>query len=411
LLRTIKFFLSILILIACGNQQDNDIETYTLKRQDFLFTITETGELEAVNATRISAPLIPWDLGSLKITWLIEDGAEVKEGDVLVEFDKNEVQKNMEDAQAQLEIAQAELRKAQASQKSQIEEMIADLDIARLQHRIAQLTFELAGFQAEIERKKIELQLENAAIALKRAEEKIENQKNINQQEISKLKLQVSQEQTKFEEAVSTLEKLTVRAPSPGIAIIMKNRYTDIKFQTEDQVWRGLSLISLPDLSQMQSKVMINEVDISKIKLNQSAQVRMDAYPDTSFKAHVTSVASLARNKSRDSKIKIFDILLLLDEHDKNLIPGMTVSCEILVEKIADTLFIPLEAVFRNEQGPFVFVKKGTEFKAQPIITGKENDDYVIIAEGLQENDQVALVDPTPLGLSETQVELEKEES
>ena len=100
--RSIKVFLSLLILTACGSQSNNDIETYTVKRQDFLFTITETGELEAVNAMRVSAPQIPWNLGSLKITWLIEDGAEVKEGDVLVEFDKNEVQKSMEDAQAQL---------------------------------------------------------------------------------------------------------------------------------------------------------------------------------------------------------------------------------------------------------------------------------------------------------------------
>jgi HlyD family secretion protein len=405
------FSLILYLLTGCGSQSENEIDTYTVKRQDFLFTVTETGELEAVNAMRISAPPIPWNLGSLKITWLIEDGTEVKEGDKLVEFDKNEVQKSMEDAQAQLEIAQSELRKAIASQNSQIEEMIADIDIARLQHRIAQLTVELAGFQAEIERKKIELQLENAAISLKRVEEKIENQKNINQQQISKLKLQVTQEQTKFEEAASTLDKLTVKAPSPGIAIIMKNRNTDIKFQTEDQVWRGLPLISLPDLSQMHSKVMINEVDISKMETNQTAQIRMDAYPDTSFKAHVTSIASLARNKSRNSKIKIFDILLLLDEHDRNLMPGMTVSCEILVEKIADTLFIPLEAVFKNEQGPFVFVKKGTGFKAQSITTGPENDDYVIVVDGIQENDQVALVDPVLQGVTATEVKIEEEKS
>ena len=392
---SLLFILLVVIWVkTCSITSAVALETYTVKRNTFRLTVTETGELEAVNALTIAAPLIPWNLGSLKITRLIEDGEEVKKGDLLVEFDKGEVQKSMETAQSELEITQAELRKAVATQKSQINEMQADLEKARLQHRIAQLNFELADFKSDIERKKIELQLSDAEIDLNKAEQQIENQKNINLQETNKLKLQVNQAQTRLDEARTTLDKLTVLAPAPGIAIIQRNWYTDNKFQTEDQPWRGQRLIQLPDLATMQCKLMINEVDISKIDTAQTATISLDAYPDTSFNAHVISVAALARDKNRDSKVKVFDALLLLDESDQRLIPGMTVSCEILVNEIEDTLFIPLEGVFQDEKGPYVYLKNGKNFIHRYIKTGLENDNFVVIAEGLQENDIIALMDP-----------------
>jgi multidrug efflux pump subunit AcrA (membrane-fusion protein) len=165
-------------------------------------------------------------------------------------------------------------------------------------------------------------------------------------------------------------------------------------------------MIQLPDLASMQAKVMINEVDISKIDTVQTATIKLDAYPDSSFKAHVSDVAALARNKERDSKVKIFDVMLLLDESNDKLMPGLTVSCEILVDKITDTLFIPLEALFKDENGTFVYLKDGSDFEPTAIETGQENDDYVIVASGLKENDQIALTDPT---LEKFEKEEEKE--
>ena len=103
----IILILSIVSFRTCPSETDIGIETYTVKRDDFLFTVTETGELEAVKALNISAPMIPWDLGSLKITNIIEDGDEVEEGDILAEFDKRQVQKINEEAKSELEISHA----------------------------------------------------------------------------------------------------------------------------------------------------------------------------------------------------------------------------------------------------------------------------------------------------------------
>lgn len=384
-----------LITVSCQSNSDTPIETYTVKRGDFVVSVIETGELEAVNSQTISAPMISWNLGGLKIAKLVDEGKQVKKDEIVVEFDKTEVQKNLDDAKANLDIALAELRKTQATQQSEIEELESDLAKSELEYRISQLELEKAAFEADIEKKKIELDLEKAAISLEKARQEIENKKKVHHEEISKLELKVKQERTKVEEAEETLAKLTLKAPAPGIAILKKNWATDMKIQVDDDVWRGQPIIGLPDLSSIQAIVQINEVDIAKIDTSQKALIRMDAFPDSSFQGRVNDIAALARNKEKDSKVKVFDVTVLLAESDTTLMPGMTVSCEIIVDEISDTLFVPLDAIFKQEGETIVYLKASDDFKPQRVSTGPENDDYVIITQGLKEGDEIALIDPT----------------
>ena len=390
-----SFIIIIFLFSFCQSKKDAIVETYDVKKNTFVSNVTETGELAAVNSEAISAPSISWRFGSLKITKLVEDGKQVEKGELLIEFDKAEVQKSIIDAKAELEIAKAELRKALASNISQIEELEADLESTTLQHRISELNLEKASYESEIRRKEIELNLEKSAISLRKAKQEIENQKKINHEEVSKLELKVKQVENKLEEANETLGKLSIFAPAPGIAIIKKSWMTDNKYQVDDQPFPGWPLIGLPDLNQIKASVQINEVDIAKIDTSQKAVIRLDAFPENSFRGKVTEIARLARNKERDSKVKIFDVVILLDETDKKLMPGMTVSCEIIISEIPDTLFIPLEALFKKNGNNIVYIKNDGGFETKQVSIGMENDDYVIITEGLTEGDKVALSDPT----------------
>lgn len=406
--KIILLMLFIFIFSFCQSKRDAIIETYEVKKSTFVSSVTETGELAAVNSEAISAPSISWRFGALKITKLVDDGKQVEKGELLVEFDKAEVQKGIVDAKAELEIAKAELRKTLASNVSQIEELEADLESTTLQHRISELNLEKAGYESDIRRKEIELNLEKSTISLKKAKQEIENQKKINREEVSKLELKVKQVKNKLEEANETMAKLSVKAPAPGIAIIEKSWMTGNKYQVDDQPFPGWPLIGLPDLTQIKASVQINEVDIAKIDTSQRAVIRLDAFPENSFTGKVTEIASLARNKERDSKVKIFDTTIFLDESDKKLMPGMTVSCEIIIDEIPDTLFIPLETLFMKDGNNIVYLKSDGGFEAKQVSIGTENDDFVIITEGLSEGDQVALSDPTLLQTTKSKKESKK---
>ncbi len=394
-----------LFLLACHNDNSIKVETFTVVKQNFISSVTETGELEAVNSQTITSPTINWRFGPLKISKLVPDGKQVQKDEVVVEFDKSEVQKGLDDAVSELEMAEAELRKALATNESKIEEMESNVKKSELQLRIHELDLEQAVFKAEIDRKEIELNLEKAKIALEKAKQEIENQKKINDEEIGKLTLKVNQAKDKHAEALETLDKLTIKAPNPGIAILQKSWMTQQKYQVDDQLWPGWPIIGLPDLSQMQALVEINEIDIAKIDTLQPVNVRLDAYPDTSYAGKVVQMATLAHNKNKDSKVKVFDVTVLILESDSTFMPGMTVNCEIIVDQIPDTLFIPLEALFQNAGDYYVFLKKGSDFAKHSVEIGKENDDFVIITKGLKEGDIIALTDPKQLKMDKEKKE------
>jgi multidrug efflux pump subunit AcrA (membrane-fusion protein) len=124
------------------------------------------------------------------------------------------------------------------------------------------------------------------------------------------------------------------------------------------------------------------------------AEIKPDAFSDSIYSAEVLSVANLAVNKDRDSKIKVFPVDILIKSNSENLMPGLTVSCRIIVDKIDDVIFVPLEAMNAESQTDFVYVKNNNGFEKREVETGQRNTDYVIIKRGLKANEKVAMINP-----------------
>lgn len=388
------FIISIFLITACNKTVTRHVHTTKVKQGEFLVDVVESGEIHATNAVNISSPAMSWRFGLLKITKIVEDGDELSKGDTAIVFDPSEVQKSIIDANAELEIAKAELEKMQAEHQSQIEELKANLKIARISLKIAEIELEQATYEADVTKKEIQLRLEKAKIDLEKAKSEIENQKKIHTEEIRQTQLNIEQLKTNLKEANTTLKNLTVTSPAPGIAILRKNWSTGKKWQVGDQPWSGNPMIDLPDLRELKVETEINEVDISKIEKGQSADIKLDAFSDTVYTGQVTSIATLARYKEEDSKVKVFPVEVVIDGSPKNFLPGMTVSCKIVVDKISDVLFIPIEAIFKNGTTEYVYLKSGNSFEKKKVETGLANNDYIIIEQGLTKDDVVALSDP-----------------
>ncbi len=380
------------VLLGCNSKKDIGVQTYEIKKGKFYIDIVETGELNATRSKNVFSPAISWRYGMLKINSLVEDGSDVKKGDILVLFDPSEIYKARIDANANLEIAQADYNKLLAEQESRIQELVSNLKINEISYEIAKIKLEQASYEADVTKKEIELNLEKTEIDLKKARNEIENQKKIHKEEGVQSLLRIKQLKSEVNKANETLKKLIVTSPGDGIAIINKNRRTRNKWQVGDQPWPGSALIQLPDLNELKVETEINEVDIAKIKLGQPAEIRLDAFSEIVYPGKVTSVATLAKFKDEEkSNIKVFPIEVILDEISKELLPGMTVSCRIIVDEMEDMLYIPIEALFKEPTGSFVYLKSGKGFKKVPVVTGMANNDYIIISEGVDKGDVVAL--------------------
>lgn len=390
---------AILLLIisfsyACNKKEAQQVPTGKVVKGTFFIDMYEEGEIEATNSLNVSSPFISWRYGNLKITEIAKDGLEVKAGDTLIVFDQSEVQKGIVDAESRLEISLAELEKMQAQQQSDLEELRADYEITRISQQISKINLEAAGYESDIKKKEIKLNLDKADISLERAGEQIEHRIKVQKEEIKQKQLSIEQDRSRLTEAHETLKKLYVVTPSPGIAIISRNWSTGNKFQIGDQCWAGSPLIQLPDLSELKAIVRINEVDIAKITKGLKVEVKPDAFSDSIFTGSVNTVANLAINKDGSSKIKVFPVEILINETNKNLLPGLTVSCRIIIDKIEDVLYVPLDAI--NEEGDknYVYKKSGGGYNKVEVETGASNSDFIIITSGLEVGDDIALVNP-----------------
>jgi HlyD family secretion protein len=389
-------FIIVILFLSCSPKTKINVQTYQVKKGEFHINVVENGEVQATNSINISSPAMSWMFGNLKITKIIEDGTSVSEGDTVILFDPSEVQKAIIDANSSLEIAKAELEKQKAEQDSKIQELEADLKVFEISHEISQIELELVNYESDIKKKEIKLSLEQAKISLAKAADEITNQKNIHIEERHQSELKIKQLENNLDEANKTLKNLNVTSQGSGVAIIRKNWSSGNKWQVGDITWSGNPMIDLPDLRELRAETQINEVDISKIKINQKVEIKLDAYSDTLFTGRVVDIATLAKYKDekKKTKVKIFPVKIIIESTSKYLMPGMTVSCKINIDKIKDVLFIPLEAMNKDGKNDFVFLKTGSSYKKSRVTAGLSNNDYIVIKQGLKEGDIVALSDP-----------------
>jgi HlyD family secretion protein len=385
-----------LLMISCKGREIKEVPTTHVRSGLFTEELIEEGALRAVNSISINAPVISFRYGGLKITSMVEDGNEVRRGDTLIVFDLSEIEKAIVDNEQKLMIANAELEKMLASQQSSIDDLEADLEISRLSREISRINFEQSVHESEITRQEIALRLENADIALERAKERIENRKRINQEDLFQKKLSIQQLQNILDEARLAAQSLFVVSPANGIAILEQNWMTQQKWAIGEQPYSGTKLIELPDLAEMLAEIRVNEVDVSKILPGMEVVLITDAYSDKSYRGKISAIANLAQNKDNTSRVKVFPVQISITGTSEQMLPGLTVSCRIRIQEIPDVLFIPFEALFREQATEFVYVKSGSGFRRQDIRTGPANTDLIVVTEGLTGNEELAMSDPFP---------------
>lgn len=383
----------LLVFIFMGNlgSFDTNIPTFTINKSDFQISITESGEIKAKKSTVISAPRIR---GQLKITFMIPEGTYVKKGDVVLKFDPSEALAKLKEANSKLDLANSDKLKLIANQKSDAAKQESSLKTAELSYELSKLNLDQMRFEAQAEQQKAKLQHTKDSLSYVQTLEDHESKKIIRKSELAKMEIEINQKKDELADAQKDVDKLTIHADNEGLIVYEHNWSTNSKFSVGDSPWSGQGIIKLPDLSKMESKTAVNEVDVSKIKKNQKVIITLDAFRDTSFTGIVGDVARLGKRKNRNSTIKVFDILVDIEGQSELLKPGMSTSNKIIINEVPNTIFVPQEAVFEKEGQHFVFVKNGSSFEERFVELGEKSEDYVIITNGLEDKEIVALRNP-----------------
>ncbi|MCB0731379.1 MAG: efflux RND transporter periplasmic adaptor subunit [Ignavibacteriae bacterium] len=404
-----KYSLVILLLIlfififaSTGSSVDTNIPVFNVKKDVFLISITESGEIKAKNSISIAAPRVR---GSLKIVELVPEGNYVKPGDVVARFDPTEALVKLKDAEAQLEISRSNKAKLEANHQSEMAQMESDLKSAELSFELSKLSLEQMKFEAEAKRREAELQHNKNVLNFEKTKQNFESKKIIQKSEMENMNVEIRQKISELEKAQRDLDALSLTSSADGLVVYGMNWSTGLKFQIGDQPWSGQVIVNLPDLSQMESHTYVNEVDVSKVKVGQKVEVKLDAFQDSVFVGEVSNVARLGKQKDNQSTIKVFDVFVEIKGVSEILKPGMTTSNKIIIDKIDDQIFIPHEALFENEGEFFVYKKDGSGFDDIDVTIGNKSEDFIVVKSGLEDGDVVALRDPNKEIANENLVE------
>jgi RND family efflux transporter MFP subunit len=381
-----------LFLMLSGGGGES-LPTTDVKRGEFLVSIKTSGEIRAANSFTLTTPRLTW--GQMQINFLLPEGTTVKKDDVIVRFATTTIDKTIQDKESELNILRMELAKFRADNVVRISDLEGNLKTMELTYEQAKLQVEKMKFEAEVQRKESEINLEKNRIAFEQSKQKIKSQKVAERSEEQKQLLKIQQTLNDLNRAKQEKEQYTLKASMDGLVVYETNWQTGRKVSVGDSPWPGMSIVSLPDLSAMQSVCQINEVDISKVKTSQNAKVKLDAFPDREFPGTVKSVGTIGQQNDRSSTIKTFEVVIDIKGTDPVLKPGMTTSNEVVMATLVDTLFIPIEAIFEKDGKPIVYKMFGSSPRPLEVGTGTKNSNYIVVSSGLQGGDKVALRDPT----------------
>ena len=223
-------------------------------------------------------------------------------------------------------------------------------------------------------------------------------------------------------------QRLNVTSPMDGVVIRRPVELGDTVTSGVSSFNSGTVLMTVADVNTMIIEAGINEVDIGKVRLEQPVKVTLDAYPKVKFAGRILRIAPAAR---LEEKVKVFDVEIAIERQGAELRTGMTANIDIVGEKRAKVLTIPVEAIFKKDETEVVYVRKPEEpkkaaetsflsrafaagkkdtpapakldpkdawkekFELREIETGLAAVDKVEVVKGIAAGTEVAVEDPT----------------
>lgn len=309
-----------------------------------------TGEIAPVAAIDLSVPQT--EAWQLTIRWLAEDGAAVKAGERVLEFDNSSFTNGLE----QKRLAVTEAMSAQRSFED-----LSTLNLSVKEHELQQQRIALAkaallasvpadviALRTAQERQLAKLRAE---VAVGNAEAAVLAERRATELELQVKRIELAKVKRSIEVAERSIEELVLKAPRDGIVSIGTHPWEGRRFQAGDLVQPGFQIATLPDYGKpMEVRAELSDVDDGRVAVGRKGSCTLDAYSREPQACTVEEVSPVARNKNRASLRRAFAVRLSLARTDPaRLRPGMSVEVDLPGPLIEGALVVPRGAVLFGE--------------------------------------------------------------
>ena len=391
-----------------GKQDQVEVELGEVKRSEISEKVSASGKVQPELEVKISA-----DVSGEIIALAVKEGDSVRKGALLFRIRPDNYQSLLDRARAALNTAKANYSQTKAT----LAQSNARFIRTRLEHERNKKLFD----QKVISESDWETSKANFEVG--------QNELEAAQSNLESARFGIQNAEATLNDAAENLRKTTVYAPMGGIISRLNVEQGERVVGTAQMT--GTEILRIANLRNMEVEVEVNENDIVRIQLGDSAEVEVDSYSylKRKFKGVVTSIANSAVETMNTETVTEFKVDVKLDQQSyQDLVnknpgvypfrPGMTASLEILTDKKENVLAVPLSSVASrlmkkvdqslktkkteemteaekrredalNQKSEVVFVFANNKVEMRKVKTGIADFEQVEIMEGLKEGEKI----------------------
>ena len=382
----------LVVLIGCGfgisaalrpSRQIDSSKLATVERGDLARSVVATGKIEPLAKVEVKS----------KASGIVEKifadyGDRVKQGQVLVELDKEQLRSRVAEARANLQAAEASVQSAQATYERNVVDAqgpdVPFLKSTAERQRKLQVEGLVSTAVSEDAEKSYQLALNKQLSA----------QRNVavSRAEVARAKAQVAQMQAALDNAEEDLSNSTIVSNMDGLVLSRDVEVGDAVSSILILGSQASNIMTLGDVSEVYVKGKVDESDISKVYLSQPARISVESLKDKKFMGKVTKISPLGVEKDN---VTTFEVRVSIQNPTGELKANMSANAEIILEEKHKVLMVPEAAVIYDKdrhtflETPDPGSKTGRRKLSARL--GISNGVKTELIEGLKEGQQVIL--------------------
>jgi len=286
-----------------------EVQATKVKRGTVIHKVSASGKVNPVIQVNVSA-----DVAGRVIRLAVKEGDRVVKGQFLAQLDSTRYKAEVDRAKQVLASAQAQLKVSKLEKEQQYELFKKNL-VSELQYQQAEARYT------------------QALASMRQAE-------------------------AALTQALDNYNKTTIVAPMSGVITLLNKREGEIALGSTFQ--RDI-IMTIADLSQMEILASVNENDVVDVALGDTAEISIDAMPDTTFLGVVTEIAHSAKTVNSGSleQVTNFDVKVRFLNPPPDLRPGMSASVDIRTATHQNVLYVPIQCVTLRNPSAFKANRRG----------------------------------------------------
>lgn len=354
-----------------------------VERSDLAKSVVATGKIQPITQVSIKSKAS----GIVKQLY-VDANSQVKQGQVLAELDRLEIQAQVRSVEAQLLSSQANLTAAEADLKrSQVDAEAPELPLLkRAFDRATQMRKDgvVSDSMMEDAQRAYELALNKREVSRALV--------NVNKSKVAQARAEVQRQNAVLAQLREQLNNTTLIAPIDGTILGRKVELGDAVSSILVMGSAATEIMTLGDTREVYVLGKVDESDIGKVYLGQVARIKVESFKDKTFNGKVTKIAPMGTEKDN---VTTFEVRVSINNADGLLRANMTANAEIILEEHKNVLQIPEGAlIYDKDKKAYVEIpvpnaKDGK--KRVPVQVGISNGAKAEILSGLKEGDKVIL--------------------